>query len=135
MLCRSGHSAAGRAGDPRMIRGTSFLLVGLYIGVLTSSTTIAQDRAERPNLDERLANRPSDDDEGFGVMLSPAVMEKLLDRIVDKMGKDLQFDEAQTEDARRVFKENVLTFMKQNQKEFTKLTNDFLDKRLGTEAP
>jgi hypothetical protein len=51
------------------------------------------------------------------------------------MGKDLQFDEAQAADAQRIFKENVLRFIKQNQREFTKLANDFLEKRLGTEAP
>jgi hypothetical protein len=51
------------------------------------------------------------------------------------MSQDFRFDEAQASDAQRVFKENVLNFIKENQREFTKLANDFLEKRLGTEAP
>lgn len=112
-----------------MIRWTSILLVGLSVSVLASPTALAQSG------EERRAARSTDEPEGYGLLLSPAVMDKLLDRVVDKMSKDFQFDEAQAADAQRIFKENVLQFMKQNQKEFTKLANDFLEKRLGSEAP
>lgn len=113
-----------------MNRWTSSLLVaGLLAGLCSTAPATGQDSTER-----RVA-REVDEPEGYGLMLTPAVMDKLLDRIVEKMGQDFQFDEAQARDAQRVFKENVLRFIKENQKDFTKLANEFLDKRLGTEPP
>lgn len=73
--------------------------------------------------------------DGYGIMLSPSVMEKLLDRIAEKMAIDLQFDEAQAEESRRIFKENVLKFIKQNQREMTQLANEFLEMRLDVNPP
>lgn len=112
-----------------MNRWSSFVLAGLMLGAPVVPPSVAQETIERRSAVEL------GDPEGYGLLLTPAVMDKLLDRIVEKMSQDLKFDEAQSADAQRVFKENVLRFVKENQKELTKLANEFLEKRLGTEAP
>ncbi len=101
------------------------LLIGL-LGLLGPSA-IAQESSRNASASDHL--------DGYGIMLSPSVMEKLLDRIAEKMASDLQFDEAQAEESRRIFKENVLKFMKQNQREMTQLTNEFLEMRLDGNPP
>lgn len=110
-----------------MKRPASLLISCLLLGFAIAPFSPAQQSSERA--------WKADEPEGYGLLLTPAVMDKLLDRVIEKMGQDLKFDEAQSADAQRVFKENVLKFIKQNQKELTQLANEFLDKRLGTEPP
>ncbi|MBI5865616.1 MAG: hypothetical protein HZB38_14130 [Planctomycetes bacterium] len=72
---------------------------------------------------------------GYGLVLTPAVMDKLLDRFSERMSTYLRLDEAQADETRRVFKEGVLRFLKENQGDLNKLANDFLEKRLDVEPP
>jgi hypothetical protein len=112
-----------------MNRWSSLMLAGLMLGTPIVPPSVAQETSVR-----RIAAE-TDGPEGYGLLLTPAVMDKLLDRIVEKMSQDLKFDEAQSSDAQRIFKENILRFAKENQNELTKLANEFLEKRLGVEAP
>lgn len=103
--------------------------LSLVVGILGlfGPAAIAQNQSRNTSESDHL--------DGYGIMLSPSVMEKLLDRIAEKMASDLQFDEAQAEESRRIFKENVLKFIKQNQREMTQLTNEFLEMRLDGNPP
>lgn len=103
--------------------------LAFVLAILLTLPTLAQQPPKEPGAAE------SDEPAGYGLMLSPAVFEKILDRIGEKMAEDLKCDELQAAELRRTFKTRVKEFVKRNQADVTVLANQFIEATLEDEAP
>jgi hypothetical protein len=75
------------------------------------------------------------DVDGFAFVLSPSALEKMLDAAVLRMGERYQMDDAQLEQTRKVFRDHVPRFLKENRQEMERLLNEFIETQAGQEAP
>lgn len=113
-----------------VVRRVSFCVAVLGLTIGAVAPVVAQQQSGGPQNAEQ-----SDGFEGFGLLISPGILNKLIDRAVERMAHEYGFDEAQTAEVQRVLKERVPKFFRENQKEATRLMNDFLDAQLENDAP
>lgn len=105
-------------------------LIALILVALAGAPGFAQSPAPRGDGGAR-----SDEPAGYGIMLTPAVFEKLLNRIGEKMGQDLGCDPLQTGEVQRIFKDRVKEFVKKNQTDISALANEFINATLDDGPP
>lgn len=97
----------------------------LLVTALLAAPVLAQ-----PSDDSRSTPIPT---EGFWP--TPRMMDRIIDRITDEVGRQYEFDDEQIERTRALFKERFPAFLNQNRGEIQTLANQFFEAQLAGEPP
>jgi hypothetical protein len=70
-----------------------------------------------------------------GFWPTPLMLERILDRVAENMGRIYDMDEEQLEQTRQVLRETFPKWLKENRAEIMELTNQFFEAQLHDEPP
>ena len=107
------------------------LLTLLSILGLLSTTAWSQSYYE----EDGRSRRGQEDLPPAGFWPTETMMDRIIDRISDDMGRAYNFDEDQLYNTRELFKERFPTWLNDNRAEIMQLTNEYLEALLSKEPP
>lgn len=105
------------------------------LGILGLLSTAAWSQSYYDDEEDERSRRRQEDLPPAGFWPTETMMDRIIDRISDDMGRAYSFDEDQLYNTRELFKERFPTWLNDNRAEIMQLTNEYLEALLSKEPP